>query len=133
MSALSPDQFQDPYMQHAVDELALHHSAWTGNSEPLQYTQESVRPSTVRFQRYPHTDPRVHAAIEGYSSGADMPPVTLVRRAGETMTADGHHRLSAAEHLGQTVQAVVAHSPRDDQYTGRANIGTKRKPRRLPE
>lgn len=58
-----------------------------------------------------------------------MPPVALVRRAGETMTADGHHRLSAAEHLGQEVDALVAHSPREDAYTGRANIGTKRKPR----
>jgi hypothetical protein len=127
---LSPHQFTgDPYMQHAVNELALNHREWTGDAEPLHYTQETVRPSSVRFQRYPTTDPRVQSALEGFSSGATMPPVTLVRRAGETMTADGHHRLSAAEHLGQPLDAVVAHSPRTDAYYGKANIGTKRRPK----
>lgn len=63
--SLSPGQFSDPHIQNAVEELALSHRAWTGTPEPLSFTSESVRPSSVRFQRYPHTDPRVHAAIEG--------------------------------------------------------------------
>lgn len=112
-------------MRHAVSELSH-----DGDIEqPLQFSQKSVRPGKVRFQRYPESDERVQHAMKGYSDGADMPPVLLVNRGGETLTADGHHRLSAAEILKRPVEALVTTSPHPERYAGRAKVGTLRKPR----
>lgn len=119
----------DKHVGYAVQELAHNHTEWDGQEQPLHYTETQVHPGQVRFQRYPASDERVQSALEGYRSGAQMPPVVLVHRAGETMTADGHHRLSAAEILRRPVSAVVANSPREDRYSGAARIGTLRKPR----
>lgn len=112
---------------HAVNELAHNHKEWDGTPQPLSYTESGVHPRDVRFQRYPASDPRVSEAIQGYKSGASVPPVLLVNRAGESLTADGHHRLSAAEILDRPVPAVVAQSPREDRYAGKAGIGYTKK------
>lgn len=123
---LNPGQFPDVHLYHAVNELA--HNGDPGDN-PITFSHEDVHPRSVRFQRYPESDPRVQSAMEGYRSGVEMPPVLTVRRAGEHMTADGHHRLTAAELLGRSVPAQVAISPREDAYAGKARIGTLRKPR----
>lgn len=125
--ALSEHQFGDIYLHHAVNELVN-----DGEPDaPMRLSTQDVHPSRVRFQRYPETDERVQRALQGYRTGADMPPVLLARRAGETLTADGHHRLTAAEILKRPVPAVVAEGDRTDRYAGKARIGTLRKPRSL--
>ena len=96
--------------------------------EGLRFTEQIVSPNDVVFQRYPESDPRMERAMQGYRDGT-MAPVLLVHRAGEYLTVDGHHRLSAAEALDLSVPAVVAHSIRDDKYEGGARIG-KLKPKR---
>lgn len=110
---------------HAVNELA-HVPDGEMVTPHLPFTQEQVHPHDVRFQRYPASDPRVRAALEGYRSGAPVPPVLLVNRAGEHHTADGHHRLSAAEILDRPVPAVIGHSARADAYAGQVSLGYRR-------
>lgn len=110
-------------MDHAVNELA-HISDGEMVTPLLAYTEEQVDLRGVRFQRYPSDDARMASLMEGYQSGGEVPPVLLVERAGEIHTVDGHHRLSAQEELGRTlVPAVVAHSLREDKYSGVASIG----------
>lgn len=61
---------------------------------------------------------RVAYAQEGYrNSPSSVPPLLLVKRAGEYLIADGHHRARAArrEHK-ETLPAWVVHSPLDTPY-----------------
>jgi len=115
----------DVYLHHAVNELVNDGEP----GAPMRVSKEDIHPSRVRFQRYPESDARVQSAMQGYRDGADVPPVLLARRGGETLTADGHHRLTAAELLKRPVSALVHEGDRPDRYTGRAKIGTLRKPR----
>ena len=124
MSVLSESQFS------AIHELVHSGPHHDGTLRPVSLREAIVRPGQVRFQRYPESDERVQSAMRGYSSGATMPPVLLASRGGETLTADGHHRLTAAEILKRPVQALIADSPRAEPYVGRARIGTLRKPRK---
>jgi GNAT superfamily N-acetyltransferase len=110
-------------MDHAVNELA-HILDGEVVTPDLTYTEEMVDLRTIKFQRYPDDDGRMASLMAAYQSGTPLPPVLLVRRAGELHTVDGHHRLSAQEVLGRTsVPAVIANSLRDDAYSGRASIG----------
>lgn len=75
------------------------------------------------LQQNPHlsgSDSRVAHARQGYEEGSHaIPPVLLVRRAGEYEIADGHHRIKAAKLAKKdTVPAWVVHSPRDEPHPG---------------
>lgn len=129
--SLTWEQVQDehpaysaPGFDWAVAELAWGGDpTWDGNLRPLAFSEEEVSPRDVVFQRYPMSDERAAAVAAKYQADVALPPVLLVQRGGELLTADGHHRLSAAEKLGISVRAVIAHSPLTDKYRGAARVG----------
>lgn len=72
-----------------------HDSVYHKTSVPL----DSV---TGRGFGIAQSNPRVKSAVEGYKSGANIPPVVLTRVGDEHHIADGHHRVAAARSLGMT-------------------------------
>lgn len=115
---------------HAVNELA-HVADGEMVTPDLRFTEETVDLRTVKFQRYPADDERVQSLRQAREDNADVPPPLLVYRAGELLTADGHHRLSEMEAAGMTeVRALVAHSEREDRYKGLVALGTVAQPRK---
>lgn len=119
--------YSEGHFAMAVAELAWGGDpTWDGYPRPLAFTEREVRPLDVVFQRYELSDLRAQAIHEKYRGGEELPSILLVERGGELLTADGHHRLSAAEFLKISLNAVIAHSPLGDKYLGAARIGERR-------
>ena len=83
----------------------------------LPVTRERVRPDNLpdwhNGGKYTHLDERRNSAIKGYKENpAALPPILLVKRAGEYEVVDGTHRVSAAIAVGKkSIPAWVVHSP----------------------
>jgi GNAT superfamily N-acetyltransferase len=113
-------------MDSSVQELALGAPDWDGQSgaDEIRFVEEPVEVAKVRFARRPLGDERTKALLEAAEQGRPVPPVLVVRRAGQEMVSDGNHRLTVAEERGlRTTPAIVAISPRTDRYAGRGAVG----------
>jgi len=104
-----PAYADDDGIHWATGQL-LHPDQEEPDTTSITYGEQNVPLSKIKI--YHHVDlnnPRVRHAIRGYQSGADVPPVVLAKVAPhEYHIADGHHRVSAAIHLGLThVKAFV--------------------------
>jgi hypothetical protein len=87
-----------------------------GSMDEPKYSLERVPISRINRNEHPPDDHRVYRAIEGYKSGADIPPPVLVKRGGVYEVSDGHHRVAARHYLGHShIKAYVYHSPRTDK------------------
>lgn len=95
------------------DPEAENHSAWD-----LKYSIGHINPQHIdQWEMGGQTHDRVERAKDGYTSGAEMPHVLLVRRAGELRPADGSHRTRAAAQAGvKSIPAVVTDSPRPEPF-----------------
>ena len=65
-----------------------------------------------------NNDERMKSAVRGYQNNpASVPPILLVKRAGNYEIADGHHRIAAARTIGKkSLPAWVVHSPLSEPY-----------------
>ena len=83
----------------------------------LPITRERVRPANFPDwhggSQYENANSRRNLAMKGYQENpAAVPPILLVKRAGEYEVADGTHRISAAIAVGkESIPAWVVHSP----------------------
>ena len=113
-----------------VSELALGTRtdpyAETTNSIPddLPVTRTRINPNNLTDWhsglKYTHLNSRRNLAIKGYQENpASVPPILLVKRAGNYEIADGTHRVSAAIEVGkESIPAWVVHSPLSEPHPG---------------
>ena len=113
ISAKHPDYARDEGIHWASTVLATgDEDAHIDDVAPV-YRQKSVPLSSIRDSgtRFDTRNSRMTSALEGYRSKANMPPVVLVHKDGEHEVADGHHRVTAARHLGLShIPAYVANA-----------------------
>lgn len=127
-----PSGYEDERDPHGIHEAALHlahattddpeaGNAWLHDGlEHGSYVKRHVPVSRIADAGHPVTNPRVRSALQGYRSGAAMPPPVLVARNGQYEVADGHHRTAALRADGRTrVQAYVMRSPHRSPYPTR--------------
>lgn len=117
-SKLSWQDITEKHPDYAEDE-GIHwasHVLATGDEEVFADEYEPVYKKTMvpvksiaNTLKFDPTNSRMSRALQGYRSGADIPPVVLVHKDGIHEISDGNHRVAAARHLGLThIPAYVA-------------------------